>query len=110
MRDVTEHIDEYAIGKGRKSDIISRKSLEVGIIKDSLFKWRGFELDVDTALRPKLRTARGPSITRFHWSRVPLMRSARQASSILIWQEKPCKSDSDKVIASEQGRTRVLVL
>jgi hypothetical protein len=50
MRDVTEHIDEYAIGKGRKSDIISRKSLEVGIIEDSLFKWRGFELDVDTAL------------------------------------------------------------
>jgi hypothetical protein len=50
MRDVTEHIDEYAIGKGRKSDIISRKSLEVGIIEGSLFKWRGFELDVDTAL------------------------------------------------------------
>ena len=49
MRDVAEHLDDYAIDKGRDVSI-SRESLEVGVVGDSLFQWLGHELNADTAL------------------------------------------------------------
>ena len=49
MRDVAEHIDDYAIDSG-KDRSISRKSLEVASSDGETWQWLGFELDADNAL------------------------------------------------------------
>ena len=49
MRDIAEHFDDYAMDRGRDSTV-SRKSLEVGIIGNSVFQWLGHELNADTAV------------------------------------------------------------
>lgn len=49
MRDIAEHFDDYAMDRGRDSTV-SCKSLEVGIIGNSVFQWLGHELNADTAV------------------------------------------------------------
>jgi len=49
MRDVAEHIDEYAPDDGRNKDI-SRMSLEVSTLDDTTFEWLGIKLDANEAL------------------------------------------------------------
>jgi hypothetical protein len=49
MRDVAEHIDDYAIDSGRNRSI-SRKSLEVGSFNSETWQWLGFEIDTGLAL------------------------------------------------------------
>ena len=49
MRDVAEHIDDYAIDNGRNKNI-SRKSLEVSTLNDTTFEWLYFKLDAIEAL------------------------------------------------------------
>jgi hypothetical protein len=50
MRDVAEHIDDYAVDKGRVKSF-SRKALEVGAIGSTIFEWLGYKLDADKALK-----------------------------------------------------------
>src|ERR1700761_6329203 len=54
MRDVAEHIDDYAMGTGRDKSI-NRKSLEVGITDGETWEWLGFKLDVGVALRAGIK-------------------------------------------------------
>ena len=49
MRNVAEHIDDYAIGGGRDKNI-SRQSLEVAISDGEVWHWLGFEMDLGVAL------------------------------------------------------------
>ncbi len=49
MRDTAEHIDDYAIDRGKNAHI-ARGSLEVGVVGDTVFQWIGYELNADTAL------------------------------------------------------------
>ena len=49
MRDIAEHIDDYALDRGRDR-AITRASLEVGVIGDSTFEWLGQRLDSNIAL------------------------------------------------------------
>ena len=49
MRDVAEHIDDYAIDSG-KDRSISRKSLEVASSDGETWQWLGFEIDASKAL------------------------------------------------------------
>ena len=49
MRDVAEHIDEYATDDGRNKNI-SRKSLEVSRLNETALEWLGFKLDADKAM------------------------------------------------------------
>jgi hypothetical protein len=49
MRDIAEHIDDYALDRGRDR-AISRASLEVGVIGDSTIEWLGQRLDSNIAL------------------------------------------------------------
>lgn len=49
MRDVAEHIDDYAVDSG-KDRSISRKSLEVGSSDGETWEWLGFEIDTNNAL------------------------------------------------------------
>jgi len=49
MRDIAEHFDDYAMDRGRDSSV-SRESLEVGVIGDSVFQWLGHELNADMAV------------------------------------------------------------
>jgi hypothetical protein len=49
MRDVAEHIDDYAVDSG-KDRSISRKSLEVGSSDGETWEWLGFETDTGRAL------------------------------------------------------------
>ena len=49
MRDVAEHIDDYAIDDGRDS-AIRRQALEVGAIRGCQIKWLGLLLDAKQAL------------------------------------------------------------
>jgi hypothetical protein len=49
MRDIAEHFDDYALDRGRDPSI-SRKSLEVGVVGDSVFQWLGHQLDADAAV------------------------------------------------------------
>ena len=50
MRDVAEHIDDYAVDSGKDKNI-SRKSLEVGIIDGETWHWLGFEINTKHALK-----------------------------------------------------------
>jgi hypothetical protein len=49
MRDIAEHFDDYAMERGRHRTV-SRESLEVGVIGDSVFQWLDQEINADTAL------------------------------------------------------------
>jgi hypothetical protein len=49
MRNVGEHIDEYAIEKGRDRRV-SRRQLQVGTFDDATFEWLGGNLNADDAL------------------------------------------------------------
>jgi len=49
MRDVAEHIDDYAINRGRDREV-SPRNLEVGVIGDSIIQWLGYELNADMAV------------------------------------------------------------
>lgn len=49
MRDIAEHFDDYAMDRGRDSSI-SRESLEVGVVGDSVLQWLDHELNADVAL------------------------------------------------------------
>lgn len=49
MRDVAEHVDDYALDGG-KDRSISRKTLEVASSDGDKWQWLGFELDAGTAL------------------------------------------------------------
>jgi hypothetical protein len=49
MRDVAEHIDDYAVDRGRDRSI-SRKSLEVASSDGETWEWLGFEIDGGKAL------------------------------------------------------------
>ncbi len=50
MRDVSEHIDDYAVDNGRNKDI-SRKCLEVLTYNTTTFEWLGFQLDTEDAIK-----------------------------------------------------------
>jgi hypothetical protein len=50
MRDVAEHIDEYAIDSGRDRNV-SRKSLEVASCNGVTWTWLGYELDANEAMK-----------------------------------------------------------
>jgi hypothetical protein len=50
MRDVAEHIDEYAIDWG-KDRSVSRKSLEVASCNGVTWTWLGYEMDANEALK-----------------------------------------------------------
>ena len=50
MRDVAEHIDDYAVDSGWKEDI-SRKMLEVSKIKGTELEWLNYKLDAREALK-----------------------------------------------------------
>ena len=50
MRDLAEHIDDYAVDQGRNQKI-SRKMLEVSTLNDTELNWLGSKLDVDEALK-----------------------------------------------------------
>ena len=49
MRDVAEHIDDYAVDSGKDKDI-NRKSLEIGSCDGETWSWLGFGLNVDETL------------------------------------------------------------
>jgi hypothetical protein len=49
MRDVAEHIDDYAVDSGKDANI-SRKSLEVSASDGETWEWLGFEINVNEAL------------------------------------------------------------
>ncbi len=49
MRDTFEHIEEYAVDKGRNRNV-SRTALEVGGFSEERFEWLGCTLRVDYAL------------------------------------------------------------
>jgi hypothetical protein len=51
MRDVGEHIDDYAVGRGKHRDV-DRRALEVGSFDATTLRWRitPEELNADTAL------------------------------------------------------------
>jgi hypothetical protein len=51
MRDVAEHLDDYARGKGRK-ETVRRQELEVSSLEDDnkTLNWIGHSLNADTAL------------------------------------------------------------
>ena len=49
MRDVAEHIDDYAMDRG-KDRSIGRESLEVSASDSQQWQWLGFELDAANAL------------------------------------------------------------
>jgi hypothetical protein len=51
MRDVGEHIDDYAVGRGKHSDV-ERRALEVGSFDSTTLRWHitPEELNADTAL------------------------------------------------------------
>jgi hypothetical protein len=49
MRDVAEHIDDYAVDSG-KDGSISRKNLEDGNTNGEIWQWLGFELNASEAL------------------------------------------------------------
>lgn len=49
MRDVAEHIDDYAVDHGRDANI-SRKALEVSSTDGERWQWLGFEMNIDNAL------------------------------------------------------------
>jgi hypothetical protein len=48
MRDVAEHIDDYAVDGG-KDKSISRKNLEVASCDGETWQWLGFEMDIGEA-------------------------------------------------------------
>jgi len=50
MRNVAEHFDDYAMDKGRHTDV-RRGGLEVGSFSDKTFNWLNCELDFDVALQ-----------------------------------------------------------
>ena len=50
MRDVAEHIDEYAIDCGRDRSV-SRKSLEVATYNGAEWEWLGHKMDAQEALK-----------------------------------------------------------
>jgi len=54
MRDVAEHIDEYALDRGWDKNV-SRKSLEVASCSGETWKWLGYEMDSKEALRASER-------------------------------------------------------
>ena len=49
MRDVAEHIDEYAFDEGRHKEV-KRKELEASTLVDTELEWLGLRLDADKAL------------------------------------------------------------
>lgn len=49
MRDVLEHIDDYALDKGRHTDV-QRQQLQVTQWGSAVYSWLGEELNVDDAL------------------------------------------------------------
>ncbi len=50
MRNVIEHIDDYALDQGHDKSV-NRRSLEVGMFNDTVFQWLDCELNADDALR-----------------------------------------------------------
>jgi hypothetical protein len=50
MRDVAEHIDEYALDSGRNKSV-GRPSLEVASIGPAKLEWLGFKLDAASAVK-----------------------------------------------------------
>jgi hypothetical protein len=50
MRNVGEHIDEYALGLGRDQTVERRALLVGGMSDDGDFEWLGSEINVDRAL------------------------------------------------------------
>ncbi|MBO6586399.1 MAG: hypothetical protein JJ953_09870 [Gracilimonas sp.] len=56
MRDVTQHVDEYAVDKsGRHNKDINRKMLEVGSWNDPIYEWLGKELNIDIAYKQSIK-------------------------------------------------------
>lgn len=49
MRNVGEHVDEYAVERGRDRNV-SRRTLQVGTFDTTTLKWLGERLDADDAL------------------------------------------------------------
>lgn len=49
MRDVAEHVDEYAVDEGRDRSI-SRKNLEVSVVDGEAWEWLGYVIDTGEAL------------------------------------------------------------
>lgn len=48
LRNVIEHIDEYAIDQGHDK-IISRKDLQVGLLDGEVFEWLNVKLNINSA-------------------------------------------------------------
>jgi len=49
MRDIAEHIDDYAVDTG-KDKKINRMDLEIGTIEGEIWRWLGFDLDPSAAM------------------------------------------------------------
>jgi hypothetical protein len=49
MRDVIEHVDDYALNKGKNKNV-KRRSVEVGGYDDTVFQWLGHELNAHEAM------------------------------------------------------------
>jgi hypothetical protein len=54
MRDVAEHINDYAVDCGKDQNI-SRKSLEVSSTDGDTWNWLGFEMDTRNSLRASIQ-------------------------------------------------------
>jgi len=54
MRDVAEHVDDYAVDDG-KDKSISRKSLEVASCDGETWHWLGFEMNAADAMSASVR-------------------------------------------------------
>jgi hypothetical protein len=54
LRDVAEHIDDFAIDGGKDKNI-SRKSLEVAVCDGEKWQWLGFEIDIGKAFSASVR-------------------------------------------------------
>jgi len=52
MRDVWEHIDEYAVdAPTRRRKVVDRRELQVSCWDGKVFNWLGHDLDIDVALK-----------------------------------------------------------
>jgi hypothetical protein len=49
MRNVGEHIDDYALGEGQHKDV-HRHALQVGSFDGTVYRWLRRELDIDASL------------------------------------------------------------
>lgn len=54
MRDVLEHIDEYALDRGRHTDV-SRQRLQVNTWGNGIYRWLDIDFNADTAIAAAIK-------------------------------------------------------